>query len=124
MALLTETGRYPGEFLMTEANGHRSRDAITVLSGSGVLYPGTVLAKVTASGKYVPAVDTASDGSQTAVAVLLYKVDATSADVVVAAITRAAEVNGNCLSYDASVNNGTKKNTKIAQLAAASIIVR
>jgi hypothetical protein len=124
MALLTETGRYPGEFLMTEANGHRSRDAVTIASGAGVLQPGTLLAKVTATGKYVQAVDSAADGSQTAVAVLLYKVDATSADVVVAAITRAAEVNGKCLSYDASVNNGTKINTKIAQLAAVTIMVR
>jgi hypothetical protein len=124
MALLTETGRYPGEFLMSEAPLHRSRDAIVVASGSGILYPGAVLGKITASGKYAPSAATGSDGSQVAAAILLYKVDATSADVSVAVINTAAEVNGKCLSYEASVNDVTKTGAKITQLGALGIKVR
>jgi len=34
MTVLIE-GRHPGEFLMTEANGQRSRETITIASGAG-----------------------------------------------------------------------------------------
>jgi len=123
MVTFTE-GRHAGEGLLSEANFHRSRDKITVASGAGVLAPGTVLAKVTASGKYVPSAATGSDGSQTAVAILLYPVDATSADVDVAAITRDAEWNINTLTYGSTVNDDTKKLAARTQLAALGIISR
>lgn len=123
MPVLTE-GPRPGEFIMSEANWHRSRDTIVIASGSGKVAPGTVLGKLTASGKYVPSPATGSDGSQTGVALPIHGVDATSADVRVAAITRDAEVNGKCLAYEATVNDDTKKNAKATQLAAVGIIVR
>ena len=68
MTVLLET-RHPGEFLMTEANGQRSRETITIASGAGVIAPGTVLGKVTASGKYVASAVGASDGSQNPTAI-------------------------------------------------------
>jgi len=77
MTVLTE-GRHPGEFLMTEANGQRSRDSITIASGAGIIAPGTVLGKITASGKYLASAAGATDGSQTAVAIALYGCDATT----------------------------------------------
>ncbi len=117
-------GRNACEGLLSEQEFYYSRDEITILSGSGVLVPGTVLAKVTASGKYVPSAATGSDGSQTAVAVLLYGVDATSADVKVAAITRDAQWNVNTLTYGSTVNDSTKKAAARAQLAAVGIITR
>lgn len=123
MPVLNE-GRYPGEFLLSEANGERSRDAITVASGAGVVAAGAVLGRVTASGKYVLSPDTGADGSQTAVAVALYGCDATSADQKIAAILRDAEVNVNVLTYAASVNDATKRGTKATQLATVGIIVR
>lgn len=105
--------------------GGMSREAVTILSGEGVLAIGTVLGKVTASGKYVAHVNGASDGSQTAVAVLIDAVDATSADVTRAIVVhRLAEVLRTGLVWDASVDNDTKKNAAIAQLAANMIIVR
>ena len=52
MTVLVET-RHPGEFILSEANGQRSREAITIASGAGIIAAGTVLGKVTASGKYV-----------------------------------------------------------------------
>ena len=53
MATLTE-GKHTAEYLLSEAEGHRSRDNIKIASGSGVVKVGTVLGKVTASGKYAP----------------------------------------------------------------------
>jgi hypothetical protein len=59
-------------------------DDVTVASGAGVIPYGTLLGKVTATGKYIPSVRTAADGSQNPVAVFanLAGVDATSADQV------------------------------------------
>lgn len=48
MTIFTE-GRHPGEFLMSEANFHRSRENVTIASEQTIV-PGTVLAK-----KAVPA---------------------------------------------------------------------
>ncbi len=104
-----------------------SREVVTILSGSGVLAIGTVLAKVTASGKYVPAIyDTEEDdGSALPVAVLIDAVDATSADVVrVPVIHRLAEVKRQGLVWAASYNDNTKKAAGVAALAASYIIVR
>ena len=77
MTVLIE-GRHPGEFLMSEANRQRSRGNITIASGAGIIAPGTVLGKVTASGKYVASAIGATNGSETAVAVALYGCDAIS----------------------------------------------
>lgn len=123
MTVLTE-GRHPGEFLMSEAKGQRSRGNITVASGAGIIAPGTVLGKITASGKYVASAVGAADGSQTAVAVALYGCDATSADADIAAIVRSAEVNGNVLTYHADRDQAAEKTAANADLAAAGIIVR
>lgn len=129
MTVLNE-GRHPGEFLMSEANRQRSRDNITIVAGSGIIAPGTVLGKYTSganAGKYSAAPAAAADpdvGNQTAVAVALYGCDATSADAEIAIISRDAEVNVNALVYDASVDNDAKKLTKRAQLAAVGIIAR
>lgn len=124
MAIVLSEGRHAGEFVMSEANFHRSRDNIVIVSGSGKLVPGTVLGKITATGKYAPSPDTGATGVQVGAAVLLYAVDATSADAAVSAITRDAEINGKTLTYEATVNDGTKQAAKNAQLAAVGIIVR
>lgn len=123
MTVYTE-GRHPGEFLMTEANGQRSRDNITIASGAGVIAPGAVLGKVTATNKYVVSAAGATDGSETASAVALYGADATSADVAIAGIVRDAEVKGDVLTYHADRDLDAEKAAANASLAAAGIIVR
>ena len=90
MTTLTE-GNHTAEFILSEANGDRSRAQITVLSGEN-LAVGQVLGAVTASGKYVAYDETATDGSETAVAVLYADVDASAADAEGVAIIRDAEV--------------------------------
>ena len=123
MTVLIE-GRHPGEFLMTEANGQRSRENITVAAGAGMIAPGTVLGKVTASGKFVASAIGADNGSQTAVGVALYGCDATSADADIAAIMRDAEVNGSVLTYHADRDQAGERISANTDLAAVGIIVR
>lgn len=123
MTVLTES-RHPGEFLMSEANGQRSRETITIASGAGVIAPGSVLGKTTASGKYLVSAIGATDGSQTAAAVSLYGCDATSADQTIAAIVRDAEVNGNILTFHADRDQPAERAAAITNLAAVGIIVR
>lgn len=219
-------GPRAGEFIMSEAPGQRSRDNITIVSGAGVVLPGTVLGRISAAleasaaakaggntgngtftlngstpvlagaklgvytvrcvaaaansgtfrvedpdgnvigdvvvgatfaddimfviadgatdfivgdgfdvtvvadtdatniGKYAPSPNTGTNGSQVAAAINIYEVDATSADAKVAAITRDAEVNVNCLNYAASVDDAPKRAAKSAQLANLGIITR
>ena len=54
---------------------------IVVASGQGVLNRGTLLGKVTSSGKYVISLNAAADGSQVPYGILAEDIDATSADV-------------------------------------------
>lgn len=54
----------------------------TIVSGAGKLSRGSVLGKITASGKLTLADSTKTDGSQTGNCILAEDVDATSADVV------------------------------------------
>lgn len=116
-----------GGFMQSEANYARARDKVTLeggTGGAGILYAGTVLGKVTASGKYMPSPASGSDGSQTAVAILWDDADATNGDLEVAVIARDAEVRAADLSYDSSVDTDNEKAAKWTQLAAVGIIVR
>lgn len=123
MTLLSE-GRWAAEFVMTEANGTRSRGNIVVASGAGVIAPGTVLGQITVGGKYLASAVGASDGSETAVAVALYGCDATSADCAISAIVRDAEVNANMLTYHADRDLDAEKTAAQTQLAAVGIIAK
>ena len=123
MVTLNE-GRYPEEHLLWEPNRDYCREVITVLSGSGVIEPGTVLGKITASGKYKPATATGTDGAQVASVVSVYGCDATSADATVLASVRLTAVNGKQIVYGATINDDAKKAAANAQLAAVGIVVR
>jgi hypothetical protein len=104
-----------------------SRDAITLLAGSGDLVTGTVLGKITASGKYVPLDPdvSPSDGSEVAAGILLLDrdVDASSDDTGAVAIVRNATVADSGLTWPTGISAGNKT-TAIAQLAALGIIER
>lgn len=114
-------------FILSEGNGKISRDVVTIASGAGKLAPGTILGIVTASKKYWPSPNASvegSEGAETAKAVLAYGVDATSEDVEAVIVSRQAEVKQPMLIFHASVDNDTKRATKLSQLAAVSIIAR
>ena len=106
MPAVTFENRRDGCYLGESAALNIINEEIIVASGQGVLYPGTVIAKITASGKYAIHDTAASDGSQLpANAVILFnRVDATSADVkAVATVNGPATINGNMLTYKAGL---------------------
>lgn len=111
-----------GAFIKSEANGDLSRETVVIVAGSGKLEAGTVLGRITASGKYKPYDDNNTDGSEVAAAILIYDVDATSADVTAVVIFRLAEVFTNRLKWAATVLSG-EKTTAYADLAAAGKLV-
>jgi len=123
MSVLTQPPSM-GDVLKYEVNPNYTREIVTLLEG--MPYPvGSVLGKITASGKYKLATSGGSDGAQTAVAVLLYAVDATLADATGIVVARGpAIVSRDGLAYDASVDDGAKITTKLGQLAAVGIIAR
>lgn len=113
------TATYPrlsSEWLKHEMDPQMGRKAITLVSGAGNLPTGTVLGKVTASGKYKKHVNGASDGTETAVGILLDATDASSADVRAVMVDANARIVAEFLTWDASVDNSTKKNAALASL--------
>jgi hypothetical protein len=110
-----------GGFIQSEANWARSRDKVTIDGSTGgelgkTLLAGTVLGKITATGKYVISPLTGGDGSQTAAAILIADVTI-AGDTVVSVLARDAEVRGEDLTYDVSVVSAPNQATKNAQLA-------
>jgi len=79
------------EFLLSEGNGQISREVVTLDALVEALPAGQVLGKLTANSRYVPYDAVATDGSQTAAA-LLYAPAAASDDTQqVTVIARHAE---------------------------------
>jgi hypothetical protein len=111
------------EALLSEGDGSISREVVTVKSGAGNLAAGTVLGKVTSGGKYEGYDDGKSNGAETAVAVLMQAVDASSADVSATVIVRLAEVKKDALQWIDAVD-ATAKTKAYSDLAAAYVIAR
>ncbi len=85
-------------------------DTITIASGAGVLKRGTVLGKITASGKYTTALSASADGSQTPIAILADDADATAADVF-APIYIMGEFNINAMTFGTGITSDAAKAT-------------
>lgn len=109
-------------FLRSEANGSRSRENVTLLSGEN-LEAGTVVGIVTASGKYAQVDVNASDGTESAKGVLLRATDATDGDVETAVLVRDAEVNKEDLIYPDGATTQQKADFD-AGLLEVGIVVR
>lgn len=114
MTALSE-GRNAAEFIISEANGHRSRETATVKSGE-TLAAGEV---VMLDGTELVAYD--GETGSTAIGVMIGAVDATGGATKGAYIARDAEVNGDCLTVAANAGDATLYS---ADLAAVGIIVR
>lgn len=126
MSSKTET-KHNFEFLVSEANGYQSREAVTVtVAANTTLAAGTVLAKLTATGKYVPYDNVGTDGSEAAAAVLANElVNATGAPVDTKGVVfaRNCEVRDADLVWDAAVDAPGKVAGK-ADMAVFGIIAR
>lgn len=92
MTTFTET-IHQGEWLVSEGNGKISRDEVTVtVSGATKWLSGTVLGKITASGKYIKYDNGNSDGSQAAAGILWNELDPVAGDIKATILNRDAEV--------------------------------
>ncbi|MBB2841457.1 UNVERIFIED_ORG: hypothetical protein GGE64_005240 [Rhizobium etli] len=123
MPVLTQGLRPTGHYLVSEANGFRSREVGVIASGSGKLDAGAVLGQVTATKKYKPLAPAASDGTQNAAAILFEACDATSADVRRTLTARDSEVQAAVLVWPAGTTDN-QKTAALAQLAALGIASR
>lgn len=121
MTTLSE-GRHNGEFIGELAMGQGYHcDAVTVLSGQN-LVAGTVIGRVTASGKYV-AYDNAGtdDGRRTVAGIIVDNTNASGGDVTGLALLRGpAMVNRNDLVWAAGIDAGEQA-TAIAALLTLGI---
>lgn len=123
MSLLV-TAPVASDWLKSEAGSYRSRSTVIIASGAGKLPCGQVLGKLLATGKFVPNAATGSDGSQTAAAILLFPVDATSADIQAVVVDCDAVVSHAGLTYGPTITNATMRAAADAQLALMGVKVR
>lgn len=117
MTTLTE-GRHTAEFILSEANGNRSRDNGTLLSGLN-LVAGTVV-QLDGNDKLVVfdgTLDSAAGPEVQAEGILLADSDASAGDLAVAYISRQAEVNVNLLTF-AATQAETVKSLKLKGIVA------
>ena len=100
------------------------RETVVINDAAANLKIGTVLGVVTATGKYKVCVQTATDGSQNAAAVLMEdKTIANSTDTKVLALVRGpAIVSKSGLVLDASFDQDAEKAAVYASLAAKGIV--
>ena len=112
-----------GHYLVREVGGYYAREEGTIASGAGIVQPGTVLGRVTATGKYVPVNPAGADGSESASAILFHGVDATDADVPCTVTARSAEVQAAVLIFPDGTTD-PQKTAAIAQLGALGIVAR
>ena len=113
-----------GDVVKIQFDPNYTNEAVTLLLGTNYK-AGSVLGKITATGKYKLAVVGAVDGSAVAVAVLLNPVDATLADATGIILARGpAVVSKAALVFDATVNTVPLTATKWAELTTIGIVPR
>lgn len=115
MVTFTE-GRHTAEFILSEANGNRSRENGILQSGEN-LAAGTVLML---NGTKLVAYEVDTTGSA-AKGILIDAVDATAGDTAVAYIARDAEVNGNLITGPGDTDGDAEMD---ASLLLLGIVVR
>lgn len=63
--MIKTEGVYTGEFLLSEANGTRSREEVVIAAGSGILKAGTLIALITAANALTPTAAPGNTGNGT-----------------------------------------------------------
>lgn len=118
MTVFTE-GPHAGGFIVSEPDINLSREVGTIVSGSGIVQAGTVMALNSSTGKWAPVADAGSNNTNVAAGVLFALVNATSADAEGVIIRKLASVNAGELIWPAGVDVATGT----GQLATAGIVV-
>ena len=119
--VLTEPANL-GDLLKYEAPNLYSRDTMTVASGQ-VLALGAVVGRVTITGKVKALDPVATDGTQSAIGVLLQACDATGADQKVVVLARHCIVHDEFLVFPGSATT-LQKNAALEQLKSLGIVPR
>lgn len=101
MSIKTE-GVHAGEFLLSEANGARSRENIVIVKGAGQLAAGTLLAMITTASAIVPTAAGGNTGNGTIGSIAISS-DAVSGTYLLT-ITEAAADGG---TFEVTASNGT-----------------
>ena len=99
-----------------------SRSEETLITGQNCA-AGTVLGKITASGKLTILAPAASDGSQNAYGVLMFDCNASAADQKCVIMRREGLVKASAVIWPGGIN-GTQKATATSQLEALQILIR
>ena len=108
---------HQGEFLLSEGNGEISREQVIVtVSGATKWVSGTLLGKLTATGKFVKYNNAGSLGEQAVAGILWNELDPVAGDIKATVIVRSAEVMGSKLTGS--------DGPALVDLAAMGIIVR
>lgn len=118
----TEGLPHAAGFLISEANGALSREAVTVHKESAIVKAGTVMA-VGEDGQYRPLDLASSEGNTTSDGILLEDVDSTGAAAAGVIIARLAEVRDDDLIWPTGISAGNKA-TEVARLLTLNIAVR
>lgn len=91
MATVLQEGLRTAEFLVS-AEENLSLDQVVIPANTAAIAVGTVMGKITASGKWVPYAAGASDGSQTAAGILYRSTTQKTVDQPAVVVTGLAEV--------------------------------
>ncbi len=90
--MIKTEGVYTGEFLLSEANGARSREEVVIAAGSGILKAGTLIALITAANALTSTAKVGNTGNGTIGSVTVTSAAASGAYTL--AITEAAANGG------------------------------
>ncbi|UPA54494.1 head decoration protein [Wolbachia pipientis] len=121
MSCITEQNNL-GDILKYEASSLYSRDQITVAKGQNIKL-GAVVAKKTEDGFIRVLNPTATDGTQTAIGVILNDVNSKDSDIKAVIITRIALLADNAVVWPANITE-EQKTAAIKQLETRGIIIR
>jgi hypothetical protein len=123
MATVLTEGRHPAEFILSEANGQRSRGNITIAENQE-FKAGQVLGMIVASDEYVAHDPAGAGGAEVAAAIALYGASTGDGETTeISAIVRDAEVNGKILIYKGGIT-APQTEAAVGALADQGIIVR
>ena len=111
-----------GHFVLSEANGYRSRQRMTV-GLNQTLLAGQVLGKLTTGGDYVKLAPAASDGSQTVAGIAFDDYVTTTEKVDGVSFERDGEVTLDKLVWPAGITD-IQKAAAIAALAVKGVLAR
>lgn len=125
MGTLISEGRVASDWLKEYEHDY-SVEEVIIAAGAGVVATGTVVGKITATGKYAPVTVAASDGSQTAAGIVMNTVDATAGDCSAVIVARKAKVVHQGLRYGVDVDTAAERAAVHAALGALNppILVR